>query len=133
MGKTASDATTRIAGNVGQRHPLLYALIATALSMVLPIVLEAGGETTKRQELRPTLLALLKILFDEDEENENEGDDSLGGREQTNDGGNVFCDGSGDDNAVEEAAVPCTDDGVFGGPRTQAGISDDSSIEAECF
>jgi len=86
VGKTVSDTTTKIAGKVGQRHPFTYALVATALSLIVPLVLStsgqraevlpqwlAGGGSSPRE--RKGFVAMTKVLFDvEDESSEEETD-----------------------------------------------------------
>ena len=86
VGKTVSDTATKIAGEVGQRHPFTYALVATVLSLIVPLVLSTSGQ---RAEVLPQWLsgggssprgrkgfvAMTKVLFDvEDESSEEETD-----------------------------------------------------------
>ena len=59
VGKTVSDTTTKIAGKVGQRHPFTYALVATALSLIVPLVLSTSGQ---RAEVLPQWALRLWIL-----------------------------------------------------------------------
>ena len=86
VGKTVSDTTTKIAGKVGQRHPFTYALVATALSLIVPLVLSTSGQRAEvlpqwlsgsgsSPRARKGFVAMTKVLFDaEDESSEEETD-----------------------------------------------------------
>lgn len=86
VGKTVSDSATKVAGDTGRRHSITYALVATVLSLIVPLVLSSSNQ---RAELLPQWLsgsgespfgrkgfvAMTKLLFDaEDETSEDETD-----------------------------------------------------------
>lgn len=85
-GKTVSDSATKIAGDTGKRHSITYALVATVLSLIVPLVLSSSNQ---RAEVLPQWLsgsgespfgrkgfvAMTQLLFDvEDETSEEETD-----------------------------------------------------------